>query len=201
MGVRQGAAAAHVVRAHAQAGEAREHLCPVEERVVRRIRSGLESRAHASGPRAARAARRLPRGGAAVGSSRPLPPPVLFWPCVRSESQQQDLWQMFISNFEQMHIDDLPGANDYREEIKGVLWKHFEPIAYMFHVYASKGNTGAGGNAASGQGLFTMSLQACTSPLHPLHLSAASSAPNCTAASLYTAELQERNPLMHPRAK
>ena len=73
------------------------------------------------------------------------------------ESREEDLWGTFVSNWEQIRMVDLPGAQDYKEEVKGVLWKHFEQIAYLFQTYASKGSTGAAGN--SGLGLFTMSLQ------------------------------------------
>ena len=73
------------------------------------------------------------------------------------ESREEDLWGTFVSNWEQIRMTDLPGAQDYKEEVKGVLWKHFEQIAYLFQTYASKGNTGASGN--SGIGIFTMSLQ------------------------------------------
>lgn len=76
-----------------------------------------------------------------------------------SKARQEDLFEMFTANFEAMQITDLPSAADYREEIKGMLWKNFESIAYVFHVFASGGSTGAGGNRAEGQGLFTMSLQ------------------------------------------
>ena len=70
-----------------------------------------------------------------------------------SKARQEDLFEMFTANFEAMQITDLPSAADYREEIKGMLWKNFESIAYVFHVFASGGSTGAGGNRADGQGL------------------------------------------------
>ena len=40
-----------------------------------------------------------------------------------------------------------------------MLWKNFESIKFVFHVFASGGSTGAGGNRTEGLGLFTMSLQ------------------------------------------
>ena len=48
------------------------------------------------------------------------------------ESREEDLWGTFVSNWEQIRMVDLPGAQDYREEVKGVLRSNYPQIDLDF---------------------------------------------------------------------
>jgi len=57
-----------------------------------------------------------------------------------SSEDGEDLWIHFNRTWKALDLSDLPAYPDWTQEVKAMLFKHFEQLAYIFICHAAKSN-------------------------------------------------------------